>query len=261
MRLEHYRWIMAVNTALDAALAGTLPQAARLAGEALRIGRKTDEAQAKVVYGAQLTMLSWLAGRFDEQLPFVAKMYERHPSRSFWAASLAWLSAEVGDLERSAACVAELGPADLDDLFDRFEAWAMMACLSQAAVSLGDTRLAADLHRRFEPYADLVCMVGQSANYGAVAHHLGRLAHVLGRVDDAERHLRAAHSLHSRLGSPPLVAITEAAWATAVVEVDPALATELARKAAATASRLGLAGVAREAAAVLAAVGQDAAGR
>ncbi len=255
LRLEHYGWVMEVNRALDAALVGTLETAEKAAHDALAVGRHTDEAQAKVVFGAQLTMIRWLQGDFGDQLPFVTRMHERFPGRPIWTASLAWLSAETGDLERSATCVAELAPADLDDLFDRFESWAMLACLSQAAVALDDAELAAELYRRFEPHAALVCMVGQSANYGAVAHHLGRLAQVMGRPEDADRHFAAAHELHTRLGSPPLVAITEAAWAGLLAPSQPERARELARRATATAIRLGLHGVDRQARAVLDALG------
>ena len=51
-------------------------------------------------------------------------------------------------------------------------------------------------------------MAGTGVNLGTVDRHLGMLAAVLGRDDEAEAHYAAALQLEERLGAPSLVART-----------------------------------------------------
>ena len=76
---------------------------------------------------------------------------------------------------------------------------------------------------------------------GSVHHHLGVLAGTLGRRDDAERHFRRALERNARLGSPPLLAHTQAAYGALLLAGDPARASALLDAALATARTLGMA--------------------
>ena len=72
---------------------------------------------------------------------------------------------------------------------------------ADAAVELGDPTHAAVLYERLAPYAGRPATAGRAVtSYGAVDRHLGGLAALLGRRDDAERHLRAAIARNHELG-------------------------------------------------------------
>jgi hypothetical protein len=68
-------------------------------------------------------------------------------------------------------------------------------------VLLGAADHAAELYARLLPYQGRPATAGRAVcSFGAVDRHLGGLAALLGRDEDAERHLRAAVELNERMG-------------------------------------------------------------
>ena len=68
-------------------------------------------------------------------------------------------------------------------------------------MALGDATHAAVVYDRLAPYAGRPATAGRAvASYGAADRHLGGLAALLGRRDDAVRHLRAAIARNDELG-------------------------------------------------------------
>ena len=63
-------------------------------------------------------------------------------------------------------------------------------------------------------------MLGYAAYLGAVDHHLGTLAAVLGRTDDAVEHLGAALERHRAIEARPWVALSAAWLANVLAERD-----------------------------------------
>jgi len=76
-----------------------------------------------------------------------------------------------------------------------------MAFLADCAADMGRDDAAALLYEKFSPYVGRFMFVG-SLDEGAVARPLGRLATLLGRFDDAERHLLDALEMHERIPAP-----------------------------------------------------------
>ena len=73
--------------------------------------------------------------------------------------------------------------------------------MPRPASLLGDATHAAVVYDRLAPYAGRPATAGRAVtSYGAVDRHLGGLAALLGRRDDAERHLRAAIARNHELG-------------------------------------------------------------
>jgi hypothetical protein len=68
-------------------------------------------------------------------------------------------------------------------------------------LQLGSREAAAPLYDLQLPHAQTVVWNG-ATTYGPVARHLGRLALMLERYDEAEAHLAAASAEHERLGAP-----------------------------------------------------------
>jgi hypothetical protein len=106
---------------------------------------------------------------------------------------------------------------------------------AEACVALGDARHAAVVYDRLAPYAGRPVTAGRAvASYGAADRHLGGLAGLLGRRDDAVRHLRAAIVRNDELGCT--VWRLHAQWSLQrIAPQDPLVAL-----AAATADALGL---------------------
>ena len=77
----------------------------------------------------------------------------------------------------------------------------LQAECAETAVILGDSSHAATLYQRLAPYAGRPATAGRAVtNYGAIDRHLGRLATVLGRQEDAIRHLENAIRVNEALG-------------------------------------------------------------
>jgi hypothetical protein len=84
-----------------------------------------------------------------------------------------------------------------------------------AATTAGDPAWAAAAHDALAPYSGRNCVMGYAAYLGAVDHHLGTLAAVLGRPDEAVERLSAALERHRTIEARPWVALS-AAWAANV---------------------------------------------
>ena len=74
-----------------------------------------------------------------------------------------------------------------------------MFVLADVCADLGDVEHAEILYRLLAPYASRNAMLGNVYTYGSVAFALGRLAAVLGRLDDAEAHFEAALAANRRI--------------------------------------------------------------
>ena len=94
-------------------------------------------------------------------------------------------------------------------------------------------------------------VIGTAIVYrGAVATELGRLAALLGRPDEAERHFETALLRERRMGARPFEAAAQLAWARMLVERgEPCRSEEAARRlqeASSLASELGAHRIQRE---------------
>ena len=107
---------------------------------------------------------------------------------------------------------------------------------TEACVTLGDATHAAALYERLLPYAGRPATAGRAVvSFGAVDRHLGGLAALLGRHDDAVRHLHAAITRNDELGCT-VWRLHAQWWLQRIAPEDPAAAS-----AAETAHALGLA--------------------
>jgi hypothetical protein len=120
------------------------------------------------------------------------------PAGPAYAASYAWVLAGRGEVVKARATLdhAVAHPHTFDANWMSAQAECAEAC-----VALGDARHATVFYDRLAPYAGRPATAGRAvASYGAIDRHLGGLAALLGRRDDAERHLRAAIARNHELG-------------------------------------------------------------
>ena len=248
LRQPQYLWNALVSRALRAILEGRFTDAAMLVERALATRYRADPRQASNVYLAQQFVLHSLQGRLAEQAAALTQLVERYPSVSVRRAIAGWFMAETGDRAGAHAQLGALDPEELAAVPRDLDFYPTVAGASVASVRLGDTRLAPTLYAMLGPFADRNCIVGQSSFLGAASYYLGVLANLMGRPDDAARHLRAALSRHEDMGAEPFVALTQYALAGALIDAGATDRTgeeadELYRRSLDTATRLGMAGL------------------
>ncbi len=135
----------------------------------------------------------------------VAALFEEYSAEHGVAAvraeaALLWLGA--ARLDKSAEVIGAFSPEVLHDL-PRDSDWMLIQqCVAEAAIALGDREIAESVVDHLMPYA------GRSVvNAGAVMWHgvtddtLGRALELLGRADQADRHLSAALETYERIGA------------------------------------------------------------
>ena len=197
LRQPFHRWHTMCLGTLRATLDGNFTDAERLAGEALELGRLRQSEYATYVFRyAQLLAIRWAEGRLDELWPEIADHAERFPWIPRWREAFA--AAELGDEQ---AARRELGRHPLAEL-PRDGLWILHLCsLAEASVLVGDEERARDLYEQLLPHADDNAVSYTQQPFGPVALRLGKLAALLGRRQEAERHFATALARCELLGA------------------------------------------------------------
>jgi ATP/maltotriose-dependent transcriptional regulator MalT len=111
-------------------------------------------------------------------------------------------------------------------------------------VAFGELDVAEWCYRALLPFVDYFVAGGSGGVYcpGSSSRPVGMLAAVLGRPDEAERHLAAAVEANDRAGALPYRTLAEVELARVLLDRgELPRAAEVARRAAGTARRLGMA--------------------
>jgi class 3 adenylate cyclase/tetratricopeptide (TPR) repeat protein len=247
------RWVTMCIRANRELIAGRIQRSEDLAAEALELGRTAGQPDAELFFGVHLFNTRFEQGRLGEVAEAFARVASENPGVVSVRARLATLYCEIGR-EDDARVIFEPLPAELPQLPREITWLSGVAQAAYACVHLGDRERAARLLDLLAPYADLTILTGVSW-FGSVAHHLGALAAVLGRFDDAGSRFAAAEATHERIGSPTWLARTRLEWARMLLTRrrpgDAERANELLGHALGTARELGLTNVERRAVALL----------
>ena len=200
LRLPSFQWYTPLWSAVEALLAGRFEEAERTGSRRRRskaCGRATATPSCSprcCVFTGQLER-----GEFEQvDIAFIEDKIANSPAGPAYAASYAWVLAGLGDTERARTTLDRV--VAQPHAFDANWMSAQAEC-AEACVLLGDATHAAVFYDRLLPYAGRPATAGRAvASYGAVDRHLGGLAALLGRRDDAERHLRAGIARNHELG-------------------------------------------------------------
>jgi predicted ATPase len=254
-RLPHagLRWTHAYDLAVQALLAGNLVEAEQLATDALNYGIETAQPDAFTIYGSQLLNIRVRQGRLSELIPLIEQTASQLPMQAVYQSVLAMAYADAGDMDRARRL---LDKAFLDGLVVAEDnAWSSAHyCWADVAVRTRHLSAAAELHRRLAPFSDQLVTTHVTVD-PVLAYTIGRLEHVLGRLEAAEASFSRAAELHERLRCPSFISLTEVAWADLLVDrnrdADRRRARAMAERARETAAGHRYAGVESAAAAII----------
>jgi DNA-binding SARP family transcriptional activator len=199
LRLPGFQWYTPLWAGVEAMLAGFFEEANRLSVEAEEAGLRAGDRNAEL-FPAMVRFCAQLErDAFDEiDIEFVEAKIAGSAAGIAYRGSYAWVLGGRGETERARA---ELhATMAFEHAFDAN--WlSLQAECAEASILLGDARHAATLYERLAPYAGRPVTAGRAAwSNGAVDRLLGGLAALIGREDDAIRHLKDALRLNEALG-------------------------------------------------------------
>jgi DNA-binding SARP family transcriptional activator/tetratricopeptide (TPR) repeat protein len=199
LRLPVFQWYTPLWQAAEAMLDGRYDAAERLGAEAEEAGVRAGDRNATLFVGLVRFCAQLEREAFDEMdVASVEDKIANSPAGVAYRGGYTWVIAGRGDTERARH---ELHAVmALPHAFDAN--WlSLQAECAEASILLGDATHAATLYERLLPYAGRPVTAGRCVcSYGAADRVLGGLAHLLGRHDDAVRHLRDAVRINTALG-------------------------------------------------------------
>src|SRR5689334_6257189 len=257
-RQPRFRYAALVRRAALALLAGRLEEASQLIGQAEILGEECSEPGVRDVRYDQGWDLLTAQGRLGELAGTLPEMFP-DPESVQARGSRAQVLIAAGARDEAAEVVAPLldrGPEVMPANHQRLIG---LAYAAEVTAALGIVPAAERIYLAPEPFADRAVVSGATVTFkGAVAHHLGVLAAVLGRTAAAASHLEQAVATHDRLGA--VTWSLRSQYELARLRLDQPGRREVAVSALAEVARkartLGLAQLARDAEAAGFAAGQ-----
>jgi AAA ATPase domain len=200
-RQPRFRYAALVRRATLALLAGRLEEAGQLIGQAEILGEECGEPGVRDVRYDQGWDLLTAQGRLGELAGTLPEMFP-DPESVQARGSRAEVLIAAGAIQEAAEVVAPLldhGPEMLPANHQRLIG---LAHAAETIAALGIVPAAERVYLALEPFAGQAVVSGVTVTFkGAVAHHLGTLAAVLGRTATAASYLEQAVATHDRLGA------------------------------------------------------------
>ena len=239
-----------IYRAMRLLFAGEYDEANAEGNLAARVGERVQDTNTGNATLLQALMYRRARGRLERLEGPVRYYAERFGTIPGWRCVLAWLLAETGRADEA---------RELLDAFaaDRFRGlpedgiWlGAVGYLAETAAALGDATHAEALHDLLVPYADRNVAIGWASTCaGSASRHLGLLADLLGRRDEAIERLETALAMNERMRARPWVVHTQLALAAVLAQApaDRERAAALHESSLVEARQLGMARVIAEA--------------
>jgi hypothetical protein len=244
------RFLATVVMASLALLEGRFADAEALVESALRFGGGSMPWDAVIFSRVQRFALHLEDGRLAEMEPAIRRSVEEFPTRPLFRCLLARLLTELGDEDQARFVFEQLAAGRFAVIAVNNDLLLSLAHLAEVAWFLRDAGSAAVLHALLLPYRGLVVDTLESST-GAVDRYLGLAALTAGDLPAAERHLRDALDLNTRIGAQPWAARTQADLAALLLARDQPgdreRAAGLLAAALGTARQLGMTAFAKRA--------------
>ena len=184
-----HRYMALAANCFNSSARGDYARARELSEKSLQLGRRVQEPLAEAFYAVRRLFFA-----FECETPAPEVMAEDPPDcvppdyRVFWA--LGWARCHrAADARRVLATFASNGFDHV--LLDGLRR-PTLATLGELSVLLDDPKSAEEVYRLLLPSADLHLLLQAAVYMGPVSYYLGRLAVLLGRKREAERHFETA---------------------------------------------------------------------
>ncbi|HEX2273231.1 MAG TPA: AAA family ATPase [Acidimicrobiales bacterium] len=254
------RWLTMILRACRELTKGRIAESEKIAGQGYALGEAAGHPDVFLYYGIHLFNVRFERGNLEEIAGDVVRIAAANPGVASVRASLALLHAETDQLDQARpvfeALVDQLGEIPREASWPRAVAQAALTC-----ARLRDRARAEVLLEFLAPYREQMICTGLTW-YGSVAHFVGVLEAVLGRLDGADANLAHAESAHGRVPAPTWLARTRLERGKILLARrapgDVQRARDLLAQARATAEEYGLTRVERAAAGLLAEMGSPA---
>jgi class 3 adenylate cyclase len=238
-------WSASYALAMRPLLEGRFDEGEQLMQRALALGQNLDSQLPVLIFGIQLIGLRYLQGRLAEVEPLVRAQIQQFPNLVTYSCALALVHAEIGEAEEARHEFDKLATREFA-VVPRDAQWLVgIYALTEVCDYLADAPRAATLYNLLLPYADRNIVLGQPAIcIGSASRPLGMMALIMGRHDDAERHLEDALAFDRRMNARPWVAHDQYHYARLLLARaapdDRAKALGLLQQALDTAEELGM---------------------
>jgi DNA-binding NarL/FixJ family response regulator len=181
-----------------------------LARRALELGRRLPGWDAHAGYSVQMFSLFREQGRLKQLAPLVAQFVSTTDRFKTWRPGLMILYVELDQEKDARALFDNLSANEFVDL-PRDGTWTTsMVYLAETCAYLGDEARALKLYEFLLPYDGRNVSTGfPLALHGPIGRQLGRLAAIMKRWNDAERHFTGALTMSARQGTRPAIAHTQ----------------------------------------------------
>jgi tetratricopeptide (TPR) repeat protein len=206
LRQPAQRWHIGTMRTMLALMEGRFEDAERLIEETVVLGKRVERWNAVVSQRIALFLLRREQGRLGELATTIGRSVHEYPALLRFACAQAHLEADLGREREARARLDALLALDLEREHRDAEWLFSMALLADPCGSLTHERGAAKLYPLLVPFEQLYAVAPIEGSFGAMARGVGVLATVLGRYDDAERHLEAAIEIERRMGGRPWLA-------------------------------------------------------
>ncbi|WP_328475154.1 AAA family ATPase [Actinoplanes sp. NBC_00393] len=201
--------------------AGRLDEAEAAALACFQLGTEVGDADALGYLGAHLLTIRWLQGRDAELLETIAQIADSptlNPAEFGFQATMAGIAARHGSPDRARAILRRVTRPGLAALPQSSTWLAGMLAIVQTAHELGEADLARQAYDLLLPYADLPIMPSLATTcFGSTERALGLAAAAAGDTGHAVAHLERAVEANVLLGNRPMLAVTLADLAGALL--------------------------------------------
>jgi AAA ATPase domain/Bacterial transcriptional activator domain len=211
LRLPAYQWWGPMWRSTLEIAAGRIDEAERLIAGFAAVGARTGDRNALLYVEIQRFVLAMMGLGDPPPVDALEREHDR-PADYAYRAGLAWHHAREGRGEEARELVAWIAADGWERLADDMNRLAALAEMTQAMALTGDPTRAAGAYERLAPYADRNIVNARGAGgYGSAALHLGQLAALLERREEAAAHLRDAVARNAALGADAWLARSRAA--------------------------------------------------
>jgi DNA-binding XRE family transcriptional regulator/tetratricopeptide (TPR) repeat protein len=225
---------------------GHYEEAAERSDEALELGRASGDFNAELLHYAQGLLRAVDQGLAGVVLPLLVEATDYQQIAGF-AAGTALAAALAGDRDRARSGLLGLVASGFQGSPRGADFFAPAAFLAHTSRLLGEVSAVEVLYGWLSRSRARVVRVGPLAGWwGPLDHHLGCLAGLMGRYDEAEQRLRNALALERAIGARPFEARTLAELARVLRLAGRGGASRVAHEAVVMSKLVGAAGIEAE---------------